>query len=305
MDRDSCLIIGTGALATLFAARLSAAKTNVTILGSWKAALEVFQHNGAQIECEQPFPVNAISSPVGISSVHKSIVLVKSTNTYKAAQQLNTCLEENGCVLTLQNGLGNPEVLASYLGGKRFFSGVTTIGARLISPGLVKISGKSTIWIENHPKAESFARMLRNGGFKVTIVKDIQPYRWKKLIVNCAINPLTAILRVKNGELLDDPLALIMMERLVEESVKVSEAANIHLGLKDPCNLVKKVARETSENSSSMLQDIQRGVSTEIDALNGEIVRLGEIYGVDVSHNKLVYKLVKKRNKISSAELSD
>jgi 2-dehydropantoate 2-reductase len=291
VNGDKILIIGTGALATLFSARLSGGGVQVSISGTWKAALDAFQQNGAQIEGEPAHHVDVTSDSRQYIPVKQCMILVKSQQTDRAAHDLLPCVENDGVTLTLQNGLGNKEKLISVLGKDRVVPGVTTIGARLIAPGVVRISGKGIIWVERHSRVDVLVNMLRFSGFKVHLVDDIQPYAWRKLIVNCAINPLSALLQVKNGDLLEDPVAWEVVEQLVEEAVCVARAINIDLGIEDPQLMVKKVAQETKENLSSMLQDILRGVPTEIDAINGAIICLAEIHTVDVRVNKLVYSL--------------
>jgi 2-dehydropantoate 2-reductase len=303
VNPNQILIFGTGALATLFAARISSAGIQVTISGTWKAALDSFLQNGAQIEGIPAQHVEVIASHEKHPSFVQSLVLVKSRQTDEITDDLLSCLEEDGLTLTLQNGLGNKEKLISILGKDRVVSGVTTIGARLVAPGIVKISGKEEIWIERHPKVDPLVKILRKSKFHIHLVDDIQPYIWRKLIVNCAINPLTGILRVKNGELLEDPKACELLELIVREVVYVSKAINIRLGINKPEQMVKKVAQETSENLSSMLQDIFRGVPTEIDAMNGEIIRIAEFHNLNVPVNKLVYAVICEGKHLSSSQL--
>jgi 2-dehydropantoate 2-reductase len=303
VNPNQILIFGTGALATLFAARLSSAGIQVTISGTWKAALDSFQQNGAQIEGMPTQHVEVIASHEKHPSFMQSLVLVKSGQTDEVAPDLLSYLEEGGLTLTLQNGLGNKEKLISTLGKDRVISGATTTGARLIAPGIVKMSGKRNIWIERHPRVDVLVNMLRKSKFHVHLVDDIQPFIWRKLIINCAINPLTAILRVKNGELLEDQSARELLKLLVEETVQVSQAMNIPLGINNPVKMVKKVAQETSKNLSSMLQDILRGVPTEIDAMNGEIIRIAEFYNLNVPVNKLVYAVICEGKHLSSSQL--
>src|SRR5215213_801124 len=117
------LIVGTGALATLFAARLSQAGHSITLLGSWKAGLDALQKNGARLVTsdgvEQQFPVRAISDPRACHDIKHALVLVKAWQTEHAAEQLNECLAEDGLAITLQNGLGNLEILTRGLGSRR------------------------------------------------------------------------------------------------------------------------------------------------------------------------------------------
>jgi 2-dehydropantoate 2-reductase len=299
------LIAGTGALATLFAARLSAAGMEVTLLGTWREALDAFNIHGAQVEGEQPYPVHATADPMECAPARLALVLVKSWQTERVARQLAECLAANGLAVSLQNGLGNTEVLARTLGLPRIATGITTLGATLSAPGVVRLAGTGPVWLEAAPCLSPLVETLQAGGFPAEVEEDIRPRVWGKLVVNAAINPLTAILRLKNGELLTDPKARTMVGMLACETARVAEAHGVGLPFPDPGRAAEEVADRTGENLSSMLRDILRGAPTEVDAISGEVVRLGEKYGLDVPVNRLARELVQKQKRLSSAELSD
>jgi 2-dehydropantoate 2-reductase len=307
------LIAGTGALATLFAARLSAVGVDVTLLGTWREALEAFNTRGAQVEGEQPYPVHATSDPLDCTPARLALVLVKSWQTERAARQLADCLAADGLAVSLQNGLGNTAVLArilhrvqdEVLGMPRVTAGITTLGATLSAPGVVCLAGAGPVWLEAAPRLSPLVDILQAGGFPVEVVEDIRPRVWGKLVVNAAINPLTAILRLKNGELLTDPHARTLMGMLAREAARVAEAHGVALPFHGPERAAEEVAERTGDNLSSMLRDVLRGVPTEVDVINGAIVRMGEERNVEVSVNRLVWELVRKQSRLSSAELSD
>ncbi|MDP2975648.1 MAG: 2-dehydropantoate 2-reductase, partial [Anaerolineales bacterium] len=211
MTTQSILIIGTGALATLFAARLSATGVDVTMLGTWQAGLDALRKEGARLAAadgvERAYPVRVIYDPAECRGARFALVLVKAWQTERAARQLTSCLAEDGLALTLQNGLGNREILSESLGLGRVALGVTTTGATLLGPGLVRLGGEGTISLEAHPRLAALEAMLRAAGFAIDVVADARSLLWGKLVVNAAINPLTALLRVPNGELLQRPTA--------------------------------------------------------------------------------------------------
>jgi 2-dehydropantoate 2-reductase len=303
--KSKVLIVGTGALATLFAARLSAAGVEVTLLGTWREALDVFNTRGAQVEGEPFQPVHATSDPADCIAAHLALVLVKSWQTERAALQLADCIAADGLVVSLQNGLGNAAVLAQTLGLSCVAVGITTLGATLATPGVVCLAGTGPVWLENHPAIRPMAEMLRAGGFPVEVEDDILPRVWGKLVINAAINPLTAILRVKNGELVTDPNVCALMGRLAREAASVANLHGVALPFSNPERAAEEVARQTRENLSSMLRDVLRGAPTEVDVINGAIVRLGEERGAAVPFNRLIWDLVKKQSRLSPAELSD
>jgi 2-dehydropantoate 2-reductase len=339
------LIIGTGALATLFAARLTSSGHCITMLGTWLEGLSALRQNGARMIAvngdEQNFSVHATDDPKECRGAKVAIVLVKSWQTERAARQLKECLSDDGLAITLQNGLGNREVLKKYLDepfttedtkstekknkkdsvnsvisavshdllGKsrtvgvhgtnavvknpsRVALGTITIGATLLGPGLVKAGGDGTISIEAHPALGPIEEALKSASFKVEVVDDALSIVWSKLIINAAINPLTALLKIPNGELLEHPSARELMRSLTQEAASVASAEKVKLPFRDPVAFVEDVARKTAGNHSSMLQDVQRGAPTEIDAICGAVVRAGGRHHIPTPINYACWQLV-------------
>ena len=294
MTNNSILIVGTGALATLFAARLSAAGIFVTMLGTWEAGLASLSITGVRVDGDdQVFHVHATGNPVDCKGMRFALVLVKTWQTERAAHQLRTCLTKNGVALSLQNGLGNEPILARSLGLSRVAVGVTTLGATLLAPGLVRLAGEGPVSLESLPRLSPLEEMIHRAGFTVEMVEDVQSLVWGKLVVSSVINPLTAILRVNNGELLESPPARALMGALAEETAMVAKRLGVALPFPDPERAVVEVAQRTAENQSSMLQDVLRGAPTEIDAINGAVVRLAEENNLQVPVNRTVCLLVK------------
>jgi 2-dehydropantoate 2-reductase len=294
---NDLLIVGTGALATLFAARLSQAGYSVTMLGSWKAGLAALRKDGVRLidagGGEHQFPVQAIDDPRQCTGFKQALVLVKAWQTDHIAKQLRECLAEDGLAITLQNGLGNREALEGSLGSWRVALGATTTGATLLGPGLVREGGEGIISIERHPALGLVEKALRSANFNVNTVDDAQSLVWGKLVINAAINPLSAILRVPNGKLLELASAREMMKALALETAQVAEAENIPLPFPDPVAAAEEVARRTAANHSSMLQDVLRGAPTEIDAICGAVVNIGEKHDIDTPTNWACWKLLK------------
>ena len=290
------LIVGTGALATLFATRLTSSGQRVTMLGAWPEGLFALRQNGARIidanGNEQKFFVNVTDDPKECRGAKVAIVLVKSWQTERAARQLKECLADDGLTITLQNGLGNREILVNELGESRVALGTITIGATLLEPGLVKVGGEGKISIEAHPAIGAIKEALKSADFKVEIVDDARSMVWSKLIINAAINPLTALLKIPNGELLEHPAARGLMRALAEEAASVASAEKANLPFHDPAAMVEDVARKTAGNHSSMLQDVQRGAPTEIDAISGAITRLGQRHHIPTPINYVCWQLV-------------
>jgi 2-dehydropantoate 2-reductase len=290
------LIAGTGAMATLFAWRLANAGNDVTLLGTWQTGLDALRERGARLVDargnENAMPVRVTDDPAECKGAKQSIVLVKAWQTKRAAGQPAQCLAADGLAVTIQNGLGNYEMLASALGQERAALGTTTTGATLLGPALVKPAGNGSVSIQTHARLAPLAAALTASGFTVNIVPDARKLLWAKLVINSAINPLTALLRVQNGELLERPTARALMRALAQESAAVAAAEGVRLATDDPAAMVEEVARQTAGNYSSMLQDIQRGAPTEIEAICGAITRAGQRHGLTSPLNEAFWRLV-------------
>jgi 2-dehydropantoate 2-reductase len=216
-------------------------------------------------------------------------VLVKAWQTDRAARELPAHLSPGGFALTLQNGLGNVEKL-----GPGAYLGVTAQGATLLGPGRVRAGGDGPTHVAG---PAVLADLLCEAGLDARTVDPAcaNSLAWGKLAVNAGINALTAILNVPNGELLSRPDARALMERAAEEAAAVARAKRILLPFDDAAGEARRVARATASNRSSMLQDVLRGAPTEVDAINGAVVREGARSGVPTPVNETLVRLVGAR----------
>lgn len=295
MNDDSILIVGTGALACLFAARL-APNVEIAMLGTWEEGIRALQRDGVRLVengNETTFGVTASSDPTIFGEIRHALVLVKSWQTERAAEQLSECLHPKGIALTLQNGYNNLSKLEQHLGAGRAALGVTTSGATLTGPGMVRPGGKGPIHLVQQPKLHYLINELETAGFEVKPSDDLDSLVWGKLVINAGINPVTALLQIPNGALLEQPDAHNLMEAAASEAAAVAEANGVSLPFDDPVERVEEVARMTATNHSSMYQDVQRGAPTEIEAICGAIVREGKRLGVPTPVNIVLLQLIR------------
>jgi 2-dehydropantoate 2-reductase len=297
MANAEVLIVGTGALACLFAARFSAAGIPLLMLGSWKDGLTALAEQGVheimEDGTERVYRVAVTSQAKDCFGIRYAIVLVKSWQTQRAGKQLAECLAGDGLALTLQNGLGNFETLGKCLGVNRVILGSLTAGAFLQAPGIVRPAGEGVITLSVHARLKPLVDLLGRAGFVIENDPDIYSIQWGKLVINAAINPITAILRVPNGELLTRPTARALLAAVAREAAAVAVARGVDLPFPDPVVAVEAIARRTGNNYSSMLQDVRRGAPSEIDAICGELVRVGAQTGVPTPINRTLQQLVK------------
>jgi 2-dehydropantoate 2-reductase len=292
--KKSILIVGTGALATYFAACFSRSGGCVKILGGWPEGLNALNNLGAWIEGEtEGYRIFSTNDPLECTGCRYVLILVKSWQTRKVAYQLRKCVDENSLVITLQNGLGNLEALRNVLDRTKIVQCVTTMGVTLIGPGKVRLAGKGPIYMENSDFLTDFMELLKVSGFQVNQVPSILPYVWGKLIINSALNPITALLRISNGKILALPAVRYLFEQLVLESSRVASAMGINLPFTNTIEAAVDVVNQTDANYSSMLQDILRGSITEIDSINGEIIHLASSSNLQAPINSAISELIK------------
>jgi 2-dehydropantoate 2-reductase len=294
------LIVGTGAMGCLFAARCAAAGQAVTLLGTWREGILALNDQGVCLVGpdgqERSYRVQAYddtSRALANGKFNQALVLVKSWKTVSAAHVLDECLTERGVALSLQNGLGNYEILTARLGSHRVAFGVTTQGATLLAPALVRPSGNGQISLAAGDNLGQIAHTLERAGFLVLIEPDLRRLLWRKLAINAAINSLTALLNVPNGELLDMPSAHYLLKEIVAEVVRVAASQEVEISTAETVETVENVARQTAANISSMLQDIHRGAPTENEAINGSILRKAETAGIPCPVTTAVYWMVR------------
>ncbi len=302
-------IIGIGAMGSLFAARLSSV-AHVSLLGNWPQQLEAIQQNGLTlIEPNGRIFNQPIHATNTISAIHPAdivLIMVKSHQTARAAQQAKQLLAPHGIVLTLQNGIGNLETLTAVLPQQSVALGITSEGATIVEPGTVRHAGWGHTDLASTPETAvqiaSIAQLLEQAGFQVTIRHEVAGLVWGKLAVNAGINPLTALLGVPNGFLAEHDQARAIMIAAANEVAQVAQAQNIQLPFSDAGQCALEVAQATAANNSSMLQDVQRGAKTEIEVICGAVVRYGQKFNVPTPINTLLLAKIKELEELQPVD---
>jgi 2-dehydropantoate 2-reductase len=292
------LIVGPGAMGCLFAARLSKAGFHVTLLDYIEERAKQINEQGILVEGvtgEYTVKVPTVTRDLP-SSPDMVLICVKSYKTRQASENIKAWLPAKAVVVTLQNGLGNVEILEQVFGKKRTLGGVTSEGATLLGPGKIKHAGQGETIIgpagDPNGPAENLVSAFKQADFKAESVDNVTDLIWGKLIVNVGINALTAITRLKNGRLPEVPGTRLVLKEAVKEAVAVAAAKNIQIPYPDPLGRVMQVCEATAGNMASMLQDVLKEKETEVDAINGAIVREGEALGIATPVNLTLTSLV-------------
>ena len=293
-------IIGPGAMGGLFGSLLTRAGKEVWLVGNRQEQIDRICSIGLTLEEKgqtQIVPMNATSDVTSVGKADLVIFFVKTYDTEKAVSDALVLEKEETIFLTLQNGLGNEEVICKQIDRKKVMLGVTGHGATLLRPGHIRHAGwgKTFIGELDHQvtdRAIRIAQMFSKAGIETEVSSNIHDNVWGKLLVNVGINALTALTGFKNGQLLDYPETARLMEKLVSEAAEVARRKGIHIE-ENPVDRVRKVAEATRENRSSMGQDFDHRQRTEIDAINGAVVKEAQSLGIPVPFNQAITDLVK------------
>ncbi|MEE8541889.1 MAG: 2-dehydropantoate 2-reductase [Desulfobacterales bacterium] len=294
-------VVGAGAMGSLFGGLLAEAGNEAWLYDVSETHVDKVKADGLTIEREgrsRSVDICATTNPQEIGPAELVIIFVKSTQTQKAAQTAGLLAGSQGFVMTLQNGMGNADTIATVIDPNRILAGTTSHGATLLGPGRIRHAGSGPtvmgLWSHSESgfkRAREFALVLSGAGFETQVTEEVRHIIWDKLLVNIGINALTALTGTKNGEILDLETTRELSRAAVAEAVSVAEAQGIEVR-QDPVGHVFKIAAATAVNRSSMGQDIDNRRQTEIDAINGFIVREARRLGLEAPVNQTLTALI-------------
>jgi 2-dehydropantoate 2-reductase len=250
-------------------------------------------------------PVDRTHAPLraGEPPVDVAVVTTKTPGTDWSANVAAKILGPGGAAVTLQNGLGNYEVLADRLGRERVAVGVIYVGAGFRPDGTHYATGAGRIQLGRPPgtepalRTDALVEALRAGGVEVSVVDDPWPAVWRKLVANAVMNAPSALLDASYGAILGDPAKALLCDDLARESARVVTAVGYPLSEREALDLWRGIARAMSDHRSSMHADVARHRETEVDAINGALVREAERRGVAAPLNQAMTVLVGALNR--------
>ncbi len=294
-------VLGAGAIGSTIGGHLAEAGFNVTLIDIWREHVESINSKGLHlfgVSGDRYIRVKATTSAKNLEKMDMVILSVKAYDTKVAIQSASNIFSKDTILISLQNGLIPQEDFRAIPGLKYIFRGVTNQGATVVGPGEVYHAGSGPTYIGDPSKmftdkAKEAVDIFNKAGLEAYFEPDIDSIIWSKLLVNIGINAITAITRKKNEAVARLPELLEVMQLAVSEAMDIVNKLGIELMYKDPFTHIMNVALKTGNNKSSMLQDIERGRKTEIDYINGAIVRLGEELGIPTPINKVLTLLVR------------
>ena len=295
------VIVGSGAIGSLYGAFLSRVEGNDVVLIGRNPHITTIKEKGLTIKGvmgEYHLDIEASEDAKSIRAADLVLITTKTYDTIAAALSAKHLAESGAYFLLIQNGLGTEARVAEALGTTRVLRATTCMGALQTEPGTVEATGCGLTEVGSHYEenaafVETITQMLKEAGFDVRASNNIQGVVWTKTLVNCGINPVGALTGLSNGEVYKNQQLRGLIVRLVEEAAKVVEALGIELTTEDPVRYALGTAKATGDNINSMLQDLRAKKRTEIDAITGEIIRLGKELGIETPSNESVYALVK------------
>lgn len=299
-DPNRIAVVGPGAMGCLFAALLTEAGHEVWLLDRSSQRAREIARTGVCLEGlggDRTVHPNVSTRATDIGGVNLIFMWVKAYDTASAVKSTSPLLAEHTQIITLQNGCGNAETIQRAVPGVGVIAGATSHGATHLGVGRVRHVGAGDTTIgrlggEAGDCVRRVAALLTTAGIETRVSAPIEAALWRKLVINAAINPLTAITRLRNGQLLESPQARKLLYAVVEEATRILSLTDVDLAGPDMGEQVREVCRATAGNRSSMLQDVEHGRRTEIDAINGALVALAASLGTEAPINELLTNLV-------------
>lgn len=293
-------IIGCGAVGSIFAAHLARLEdVEVFALDVWQKHIEAINQRGLRLSGVADFTVRlqAATTPEELPRCDYGIMATKSIHTRAAIERAARLFDDASAVCSVQNGVGNEEILAEHL--RYVIRGTTFPAGHVIAPGEVSFDIAGDTWIGPFeptqtpmPRVEELAATLTRAGMNTIALEDARGAQWSKLIFNASTNPVGALTLLHHGAATFFPPTGELFNALIEEGEAVARAHGIQLH-GDPRDLVMKGARAPGKHKASMLQDVLAGRQTEVDFLNGAIVEWGEKAGVPTPLNRALWALIK------------
>ena len=290
----SFAVMGAGAVGCFYGGMLARAGLPVTLIGR-AVHVQAIQSQGLRLQTltfDDVVRPQASELPSAVADANVVLFAVKSTDTEAAGLQIRPHLQPGALVLCLQNGVDNAERLRAVLPGVDVAAAAVYVATEMAGPGHLRHHGRGALIIEPSPRSAALAQALQAAGVPTQISAEVRNVLWTKLVINCAYNGLSAIGQIAYGELLQRPGLPQVLDDLVSECRAVAAADGVVL----PDDLeaqVAAIARSMATQLSSTAHDLRRGKPTEIDFLNGHIVRRGELLGVPTPANRLLWAAVK------------
>lgn len=286
-------VMGAGAVGCYFGAMLARAGYELIFIGRPAFVGQVRRH-GLRLQhrdFDLVLPVTASEDAAGLADADLILFTVKSSDTETAGRAMANCLRDDALVLSLQNGVDNAERLSAIL-SRPVHPVATYVAVEMAGPGHVRHHGRGELLTGDFPGAVSLCDLLGRAGIPATHSAQVDELLWSKLLINCAYNALSAVAQHSYAEMTAIDGVTGVMAAAVDECVAVARAAGVALGHPGMAQVLALVTAMPAQRSSTA-QDLARGRPTEIEHLNGHVVRLGSELGVPTPVNATLLAVVR------------
>jgi 2-dehydropantoate 2-reductase len=305
-------VVGAGGVGSVFGGRLAAAGHDVWLVHRRPEVVEALRQDGLRLTTssgDERISVGATLDTSEVGPTDLVLILTKANDTRAAAEASRPLLGPTTPVLTLQNGLGNLETIAEILGPERTLLGMTYLGAAQRAPGHVLFDAVGPTFVGEPSGALServleLASVFSAAGVPTQATDRLWDLVWGKLVINAALNATCALSGAGGVDALASDALYNWLGLVAEETARVAVALGIHLPYADPAERVRRHCRDVGAAKPSMLQDMERGRPTEIDAINGAVVREGLRLGVPTPYNQALLLLVRGREQVRARTMA-
>jgi 2-dehydropantoate 2-reductase len=294
MKPMSVAVMGAGAVGCYYGGMLARAGHTVTLIGR-PQHVQAVQAQGLRMQTlsfDEAVPLRASTDASAVRGADLVLFAVKSPDTEAAGEQMRPHLAPGALVLCLQNGVDNAERLRAVLPDHAVAAAVVYVATEMAGPGHLRHHGRGELVIEPSIHSEAAAQALVAAGVPTEISDNVRGALWAKLVLNCAYNALSAVGRIAYGELVQRPGVTDLMADVVAECQAVAAADGVNIP-GDVAAAVRRIAETMPTQYSSTAQDLMRGKPSEIDHLNGYVVRRGAALGVPTPANRAMWVVVK------------
>ena len=296
-------IIGAGAMGVMYGGFLADSGQHVTLIDIRRDVIDTINRDGLRIDGtsgDRHVKVDAVMADDATGPADVVIVQAHTDGTAEAAQLAAHLLTESSFAITLQNGIGNVESLVHALGPKRVLGGISYNSVTGAGPGHATHTNSGLTWIgeldgSQTDRVQTLCEVFNQAGLETKISGNIMGVIWNKLVVSCAIHPISALSGLMAGEIATVPAANELQDKVLEEILAVVHAKGIALSDDDPIGTIKKISK-TVLIKPSILQHIEQGRPTEIDSQNGALLREAEMLGIPVPYNHTLTLMVNARS---------
>lgn len=302
-DRPKLCVVGAGAMGSLFGGLLAECGMDVTLIDIWREHVDAIARGGLRMVGQggdRKIPIKAVRTTNGLPVADIIFVQCKAMNTESAVSSARDIVGRETVLISFQNGLSNEELLASIVGAGKVLGGLTAQAASIEAPGVVRNFAQFPTYIGEMPcgisaRARQLSALFSRHGLPTTPSSDIRLDIWKKLMANVGLSAPSGIANLKIREVMAVPELRATVFAAIDEAVAVGRAAGVSLDAADARDVLERIAGVggSGENKPSLCIDLLNKRATEIDFINGAIVRLGKQHGIATPVNATLVAAVK------------